>query len=236
MKPLLKTILYITIFSIAMGYLETAIVVYLRALYYPSGFGFPMKTIDHGNAVTEFWREAATIVMLFTTGYLAGNNKPQRFAFFIYSFAIWDIFYYIFLKLLINWPASLFTWDILFLIPLPWVGPVLAPCLVSLSMILFAFIILYSNEKGLKANMISTERLIIVLGCLIIVTSFVKGYIYNLYGRHDFKIWTPLSQSQLFADFMTYIPVEYSWWLFSIGELCILTAIAMYFGRQTKIG
>jgi hypothetical protein len=231
MRSILKTLLYITLFSIAMGYLETAVVVYLRALYYPLGFGFPMKTIDRGNGVTEFWREVATIIMLYSAGWLAGKNKAERFAYFMYSFAIWDIFYYIFLKVLINWPDSLLTWDILFLIPVPWVGPVLAPCLVCVAMIGLAFSMIYFSHKGMKANLVRSEKLLIITGCLIIVISFIKDYLSNLSLHHDFNIWTPLSQSQLFADFMTFVPETYSWWLFSLGEICILSAIALYIVR-----
>jgi len=235
MKPILKTILIVTIFSVAMGYLESVIVVYLRCLYYPTGFKFPMKTIDHGNGVAEFWREFATIVMLYSVGYLAGKNKPERFAFFIFNFAVWDIFYYVFLKALINWPDSLLTWDILFLIPLPWIGPVLAPCIVSLSMIAVALLIIYFNELGNDAKMIKSERLLIMSGCLVIIGSFVKDYIQNLNHNHDHSIWTPLSQSQLFADFMTFVPVDYSWWLFAIGEALILSATLLFFSRQKAL-
>jgi len=234
MKPILKTILIVAIFSIAMGYMESVIVVYLRCLYYPTGFKFPMKTIDHGNGVAEFWRELATLVMLYTVGYLAGKNKPERFAFFIFSFAIWDIFYYVFLKALINWPDSLLTWDILFLIPLPWIGPVLATCIVSLSMIVIAMLIIYFNELGNDAKMLKRERLLIIIGCFVIIGSFVKDYIQNLNHNHDMRIWTPLSQNQLFADFMTFVPVSYSWWLFGIGEAFIVAEGLLYFSRQKR--
>ncbi|CAN5476760.1 hypothetical protein BH10BAC1_BH10BAC1_14060 [soil metagenome] len=131
MKPIIKTIIWLTVFSIAMGFLETSIVVYLRKLYYPAGFEFPLVPVPIDIATTEFWREVATIIMLIGAGVMAGKNATQRFVFFLYSFAIWDIFYYVFLKLLRNWPESLFTWDILFLIPVPCVGPVIAPCIVS---------------------------------------------------------------------------------------------------------
>ena len=91
-----KTLFWLTMFSIAMGYLETAIVVYIRKLYYPEGFTFPLVPISHDIAVTEFWREAATIIMLAGIGILSGKNASQRFVFFLYAFAIWDIFYYVF--------------------------------------------------------------------------------------------------------------------------------------------
>jgi hypothetical protein len=36
-----------------------------------------------------------------------------------------------------DWPKSLFDWDILFLLPLPWWGPVLAPVCIALLMIVW---------------------------------------------------------------------------------------------------
>ena len=142
MKLPLRTLLIISLFSVAMGFLESAVVVYLRDILYPGGFDFPLSPIPVDLAVTELLREVATLVMLVTIGILVSNRFSTGFAWFIYSFAIWDIFYYVFLKLLLGWPESLFTWDVLFLIPTTWTGPVLSPVLVSLSMILLALVIL----------------------------------------------------------------------------------------------
>src|SRR5688500_16415583 len=102
-----KTLLWVTLFAIAMGYLESAVVVYLRALYYPDGFTFPLAPIGRGLAATEFFRELATILMLVGAGAMAGKNRVQGVAWFFYSFAIWDLTYYLFLKVLLNWPESL---------------------------------------------------------------------------------------------------------------------------------
>ncbi|HEY4798398.1 MAG TPA: hypothetical protein VII99_04895, partial [Bacteroidia bacterium] len=149
-----RTFIWISLFSIAMGFLESAVVVYLRAIYYPRGFDFPLTNMNSLIAFTELGREAATIIMLAGIGIITGKNPTQRFAWFLYCFAIWDIFYYIFLKVLLNWPDSLFTWDILFLIPFPWVGPVICPCIISISMIALALLLIYFNEKNhlLKVN------------------------------------------------------------------------------------
>ncbi len=140
---IIKTIIWITVFSIAMAYMESAIVVYLRALYYPEGFAFPLKIIGKDIIITEFFREIATVIMIIGAGIMAGRKNIEKFAFFIYSFAVWDIFYYVFLKVLLNWPASFLTDDILFLIPSPWVGPVIAPIINSLTMILLGGCIVY---------------------------------------------------------------------------------------------
>src|ERR1035437_10974400 len=113
MNKLSHLLLWTGIFAAAMAFLESAVVVYLRALYYPEGFVFPLKMMDQQILVTEIFREAATIVMLFTIGVISTKSWISRFAVFIYAFAIWDIFYYIYLVFLLGWPPSLLTWNLL---------------------------------------------------------------------------------------------------------------------------
>ncbi len=88
-----------------------------------------------GLGPAEFVREAATLIMLLAVGILAGRTWRSRLGYSALAFGIWDIFYYVFLKLMCGWPRSLFDWDILFLLPLPWWGPVLAPVSIALLMI-----------------------------------------------------------------------------------------------------
>lgn len=237
MRPIIKTILWLTLFSIAMGYLETSVVVYLRKIYYPDGFKFPLIPVEYDIAVTEFWREAATIVMLVGIGIITGKNPLQRFVFFLYSFAIWDIFYYVFLKVLLNWPESLLTWDILFLIPVPWVGPVIAPCLVSISMILLTFIVVYYQEKGIKVYITFIEWLLLIFGSLVAIISFMWDYIIYVSGGtgEEKVVWTLSGNQDMFAEVMSYVPSHFNWWLFFIGQGLILLAIAkLYFRYKTK--
>src|SRR5688500_17119590 len=93
----IKTIAVITIFSIAMAALESAVVVYLRALYYPNGFTVAFKLIDKQILLIEILRETATIIMIWAVAYLTGRKCYDRLAYFLLCFAIWDIFYYIWL-------------------------------------------------------------------------------------------------------------------------------------------
>jgi hypothetical protein len=228
MKPITKTILYLTVFSIAMGYLETSVVVYLRKLYYPNGFNFPLVPVTPDIAIAEFWREAATIIMLIGIGVMVGKNKLQRFAFFIYSFAIWDIFYYVFLKALLNWPESLFTWDILFLIPVPWVGPVIAPCMVSLSMILLSIIIIYNQGKGNYVHIGFINWLLLIFGSCTVIISFMWDYITYLSGNKTSTVcWTLSSNTNMFDEVKNYIPQHFNWYLFGFGEVLILISILL---------
>lgn len=120
------------VFAAAMGILEAAVVVYLRRIYYPGGFGFPLAPFDPFILRVEVIREAMTIVMLGCVAFLAASRGWARLMAFLFAFAVWDILYYAGLKIFLDWPASFLAPDILFLIPKPWVGPVLAPILVSI--------------------------------------------------------------------------------------------------------
>lgn len=225
-------ITWLTLFSIAMAFMETAVVIYLRKIYYPNGFQFPLVPIEPGIALTEFLREAATIIMLVGIGILSGKTRAQKFAFFIYGFAIWDIFYYVFLKMFLNWPESLFTWDILFLIPVPWVGPVLAPCLISLSMIAFTLAIVLSEEKGINSTIKSKEWILLIIGSSTIIFSFVLDYFkYVIEENTTSGIWTLSSQEHLFNELKNYTPTNYNWFIFWIGEALIIYAIIQYAKR-----
>jgi hypothetical protein len=212
-------IIWLTAFSIAMGFLEGAVVVYLREIYYPKGFDFPLVPITSTIAITELLREAATLIMLIGIGILTGKNKAERFVCFLYSFAVWDIFYYVFLKLLLNWPASLFTWDILFLLPVPWVGPVLAPCITSLSMIvLFGYVMFYSNKYN-KLNIITTEWRWLIIGSLVVIASFIWDYFkYKTSGAAT-------ANTSLLNDLANYVPQDFNWPLFWFGQGIIFFTI-----------
>ena len=175
-----RKIIWLTLFSVAMGFMETAIVIYLRRIYYPQGFCFPLIPVEPDIALVEFLREAATIIMLLGIGLLTGKTSSQKFSFFIYCFAIWDIVYYVFLKMFLNWPGSLSTWDILFLIPVPWVGPVWAPCVIALTMILFSATINYKVEKSFESKIKATEWMLFITGSLVIIASFITPYMQYL--------------------------------------------------------
>lgn len=167
-KETKSTLITYLIFGIAMAYLESAIVVYLRQLYYPDGFQFPLIQIPLPIALTEIGREAATIVMLWFVARMGGRTFKERFALFIYSFGVWDIFYYVWLKVLLNWPQSWLEWDILFLIPLPWVGPWLAPALVSAGFIFAAYMILTYPQK-FRDNILSKGEWWIEIGAAAVI-------------------------------------------------------------------
>ncbi len=118
-------------YAVAMGCAEAAAVIYLHQAL----VGSPSGQLQSSLAWIESWREAATIVMLAMVGAIAGRTWSARLAHFTIAFGVWDITYYGFFHLLVGWPSSLATWDELFLLPVPWFGPVWAPVVVSMLLI-----------------------------------------------------------------------------------------------------
>ena len=115
------------VYAVAMAFVEAAVVVYLRALF-PAALStttaVPFSPLMYR---TEVIREAATIVMLLAVSYLSFDRIALKAVTFIWIFAAWDLFYYVFLKAILGWPGSLQTKDVLFLIPFPWIAPVWVP-------------------------------------------------------------------------------------------------------------
>ena len=195
------------LFALAMAYLEATIVVYLRELYYPDGFHFPFVRIPDFILYTEIGREVATIVMLWAIAYLIAINARLTFAYFCFNFGIWDIGYYIWLKVLLNWPATLLDWDVLFLIPLPWIGPVLAPVIVSCALIFAALCIIKYDNLRLKI----IDWMLEVFAGILIILSF-------------------LSQSDRISQSES--PENYPWWLFT---LALILGLAVFINRLRQM-
>lgn len=162
------------LFGVAFGYVESAIVVYLRALIYPDGFRFPLRIFSEQLLVIELCREAATLLMLLAVATAMGRRFWERFGYFCILFGVWDICYYVWLKITIDWPASLLDWDILFLIPLPWISPVIAPVLISIAMIVAGVGItnLYHRSGHLRAGVVTWVAG--VVATLLILYSFMR--------------------------------------------------------------
>ena len=142
----------VVVFAVAMAWLESATVFYIRALVdrivpYQAN---PLPISDALGYV-ELWREAATLVMLATLGMVAGRTWRHRAGYAALAFGVWDIFYYVFLRIMTGWPQTLLDWDILFLLPLPWWGPVLAPVSIALLMIVWGTLATQSGERAADA-------------------------------------------------------------------------------------
>ncbi len=232
-KESYKKLSVIGIFAIAMAFIETMIVVYLRMIYYASGFKFPLNPyVDAWIFNAEFAREFFTIVMFTCIAILAAKKFSERFAYLLYSFAVWDIFYYIWLKIILNWPDSLLTWDLLFLIPIPWIGPVLASVICSLVMLGFAYIIINLNDRGYNAEIVLKEWVVMIVGGLIILYTWLIDYFKLIFtkgfGSDFFNLLDNKKFQEVVAGFM---PVNYNWFLFVVGMLFILMGIVLYYKR-----
>ena len=115
-------------FAVAMAWVESASVFYIRALLdRVEPYQAHPLPLNDALGYVELSREASTLVMIATLGLLAGRTWRHRVGYAAVAFGIWDIFYYVFLRFMTGWPRTLLDWDILFLLPLPWWGPVLAP-------------------------------------------------------------------------------------------------------------
>lgn len=133
------------VFGIAMAHLEGVVVVYLRKAFRVHEIGSNRDLLDAlppKILLVERTREIATIIMLAAIAWLAGSTWPERGILFLWTFAFWDLFYYLSLYCLIKWPGSLRTLDVLFLIPSPWIAPVWFPVGVS-SLTIVAIVVLY---------------------------------------------------------------------------------------------
>jgi hypothetical protein len=230
----MQRVLLVSLFSLAFGYVESAVVVYLRAMYDPireslhphlsSGSLLPLITVEQLRAADplhvrhlgiEVGREVATMVMLAVVAALAMRRRGEWIALFMISFGMWDIAYYLGLKAMIDFPTSLLTWDILFLLPVPWLGPVLAPVIVSLSMIGAGLVVLAETDRRgpLRARWFHWTG--IAAGAVIIVISFCKDYPQTTAGR---------------------LPEQFSWLTFATGEIIGFVAFghAWLQGRQAS--
>jgi hypothetical protein len=223
-----RQIITITAFAIAMGFLESAVVIYMREILYPGGFAFPLSPIPVNLALTELLREVATLVMLVSIGILAAKRFSTGFAWFIYSFAIWDIFYYLFLWLLVGWPESLLTWDVLFLIPTTWTGPVIAPILVSLTMIVLAMVILVRAERGFHTRIPGKIWAGLILGSLILIFGFVLDYSQHMLTHFSLLEMLQVKNPEVLEVATSYIPQRFPWWIFGAGEVVIFASIGWY--------
>jgi hypothetical protein len=171
-----RHLVWLMIYALAMAYVESAVVVYLRALYYPAGFQFPLVQMQWQQVGVEVGREAATIVMLLAAARLASADGWEWFLAFCVAFGIWDIFYYVWLWVFLGWPPSLFTWDVLFLIPVPWIAPVLAPIVVSCALIGGALWLLHLRRQGAALRFSPALWGLAVAGGLAVFLSFTLDF------------------------------------------------------------
>ena len=169
-----RKLLWVGLFAIAMAYVESAVVVYIRRIYGISDLIIDIPPFDPVLAPIEVGRELATLIMLLAVGWAVGKSLQSRLSYTFIIFGVWDIFYYIWLRLFIGWPISLFSPDILFLIPLPWWGPVIAPVLIACLMVVGGILTVISDDKGRKIRFSAFDWITLIAGLMIILYSFME--------------------------------------------------------------
>ena len=172
---LARTAVVVIAFGVAMAFLESAVVVYLqRALGIKVGVLFPLQDpAGVGDfAAIEVGREAATLVMLTAVGWLAGRSALERLAWTAVAFGTWDILYYAWLWVFVGWPPSLGTWDLLFLIPVPWAGPVWSPVAVSVALVGFGLAAAARLRAGRSVRVGPAQLAGGLAGGLVVIVAF----------------------------------------------------------------
>lgn len=160
----------------------------------------------------------------------------MRLVYFLYAFAIWDIFYYVFLKLALNWPASLLTWDLLFLIPWPWAGPVITPIICCALFITLAVLTINLEDDGITVKINAKEWALMIAGILLVLYSWVFDYGKIIIGGGYAKDFFTLATNEEFMQVINnYIPHNYNWPVFLIGIAFILIGALVSYFRIKKI-
>jgi hypothetical protein len=225
------------IFSAAMGFLEAIVVVYIRELYYPNGFQFPLKALPSWIILVELIREISTLLMLGAVAWISGRTFLKRLSVFLLIFGIWDIIYYVALNILLGWPESLLTWDILFLIPVTWVGPVLAPVLCSILMIVMALVFDYLQLLKNITKLQTKELLLLLTGAAVIYYTFTVDFSMIILKGSFLPIFFSLAENPDFIEITTsWEPIQFKWIVFFIGitVICVGFLLIVRRGFQSE--
>lgn len=204
--PSLPTVItWLLVFSVAFAWIESAVVHYLHFHFYPDGFKFPLVEWKLSVLMVEVIREASTMIVLAAVAFFAGRSWWRRLAYFMTCLGIWDIFYYVWLLLFEGWPQSPLTDDLLFLIPVPWAGPVIAPVLVSVFLIVSAALIIWFEEK----------RGVFKPGLLVVSLTLLSWALI---------LYSFMESAPMIIESLDIGP--FNWWVFAFGLIVWCAAIA----------
>jgi hypothetical protein len=204
-------LIWLTIFAIGMAHVEASLVVHLRSLYYPENplILFPLSLLSPRDRAIELSRELATILMILSVAFLAEKGGLRIFAAFVYIFGLWDIFYYLWLKLMLGWPVSWLEWDILFLIPWPWLGPWITATLIALLFVVWGAWAMTGSNRNCRFTRFTFAEF--VLGSLLCLYSFLL------------PAFPLLAEGK--AAFQQYQPAAFSWGWYLAGYLLMANAL-----------
>jgi len=193
-----------------MAFVEAAVVVYVRQIYYPDNplVIFPPKILSPHHFVIEWVREIATVAMILSVAWLAEKGFMRVFAAFVYIFGLWDIFYYLWLKLTIGWPVSWVEWDILFLIPWVWLGPWVAPIAIAVLLVAWGGWVL-GSAQSFRFTYLSAS--VFIVGASLGLAAFLQP---------AFPLLT-----QGIDAFRQFMPGNFWWGLFITGYLLMALSL-----------
>lgn len=217
----MKAFYKLLVLGIAFGIIEASVVIYLRPLFNKDVYDFSLNilTLPELNQgflkilTVELWREFATLVLIFAAAWLVAKSFWQGFCYFVFLFGVWDIVYYLWLYVQIGWPQSIMDWDILFLIPKAWYGPVISPVIISLIGIISAMFTIHAFEKNKKFKIKAIYVLLYFIAMVLWFISFVHQ---SYFGQIDF-------------------PPYYAWTLFFAGLISSLVALGLMVFQFKKI-
>jgi len=203
---------WLTVFALSMALTEAAIVIHLRHLYYPADPQslFPLHVFTTDDLALEFVRELATLTMIGIVALLAERRGSRRFAAFVFVFGWWDLGYYAWLKIFLDWPRSWLEWDVLFLIPWPWFGPWLAPALIALMFVIWSGAILLDV---FEPHWTHQRILLFAAGAALALQAFLA------------PAWSLLPGGE--SSFRDYVPVEFSWPGYWTGLAAMTTGLIL---------
>ena len=210
-------------FSVAMALLEAAVVVYMRRLYYPENplDLFPLRFLLTYDPSLEFAREVSTIVMLLSVAVLAERASLTRtFAAFVFSFGLWDLMYYAWLKLLIGWPRDWLEWDVLFLIPSIWLGPWICPALIALLFTIWGSAVLLSRDEHFMGR-----RSVFAFTC-----GAVAGLV--TFMQPAVEVWLAKGHNGV----VEFVPDGFWWWLFFPAYVTMTASLWSCFVKSNRLG
>jgi hypothetical protein len=215
--------LVVVAFAVSMAWLESATVYYLRTLvdriepYQPN----PLP-IQGTLGQVELVREAATLVMLLAVGILAGRTWRTRWGYAAVAFGVWDIFYYLFLRVMCGWPRSIFDWDVLFLLPLPWWGPVVAPVSIAVLMIVWGTMVTRPRNPMLSSSLTAKAWCLSAIGTTLALYVFMADSLRQL--------------EQLKIGMAFVLPTAFNWPLFMAALLLMAAPLAAAGSNRSQTG
>lgn len=197
---------WLFLFAITMAYMEATIVIYLRELYYPDNLLalFPLKLMTSTHFAIELGRESAAMLMIISVAMLVERGFTRCFAVYCYVMGVWDLFYYIWLKLLIDWPTAWLEWDVLFLIPWIWLGPWICPAVIALLFVGWGLFVIRRDSTDSPIQFSRWNGVLFVLGATCGLASFLQPAL-------------PYLNNPVLLE--GYMPGQFNWSLYVAGTL-----------------